>query len=379
MTSEMNGGVEFAGATDIENTIELTAGIAESCVTADRKIVHVDMDAFFASVEQRDNPELKGKPVIVCESLGSRGVVATASYEARKFGIHSAMPLWKARKLCPEGIYLQARIEAYKAVSEKIRSIFLEYTDMVEPVALDEAYLDVTENKKVISCPMEIAREITTRIYEETSLTASAGVSFNMFLAKTASGMNKPNGLTEITREQADSLMESLPIAEFYGVGEVTESKFRTMGVETGGDLKKLSLDDLDRKFGKPGRDLYNLVRGIDKRTVIPNRPRKSLGKEFTFLDDVDNWDNMLEALATLALDVKELLHKENLSGRTVTLKLTYDNFRQITRQKTLEDFTDNEVVIFEATSGLLREKTEAGRRKVRLLGISVSGFMQEV
>jgi len=357
-----------------KNKIEIAAPTVEMSAMPGRRIVHVDMDAFFASVEQRDNPDLKGKPVIVCESLGSRGVVSTASYEARKFGVHSAMPLWKARQLCPDGIFLQARIDAYKAVSGQIKDIFLEYTDLVEPVALDEAYLDVTDNKKGISSTTDLARDIQARIYGETGLTASAGVSFNMFLAKTASDMHKPNGLTEITEDQAGSLMDSLPIGEFYGVGEVTEAKFRNMGVENGAGLKKLSPDDLGRLFGKPGRDLYNLVRGKDERIVTPNRPRKSIGREITLQADTKNIEEILGSLAALSTGVEKLLHEEKLCGRTVTLKLKYYDFTSITRQQALKEFTDDAVTFFNTAAGLLK-KTKAGEWSVRLVGIAVSGF----
>ncbi len=373
-TDSMNGGVEFAGSTKTENKIELAAPTVETFVTTDRKIIVVDMDAYFASVEQRDNPDLKGKPVIVCESLGSRGVVSTASYEARKFGVHSAMPLWKARQLCPEGIFLEVRIDVYKIISSQIKNIYLEYTDLVEPVALDEAYLDVTVNKKGISSAIDLAGEIQSRIFFETKLTASAGVSFNMFLAKLASGMHKPSGLTEITKDQVDSLMDNLPIGEFYGVGEVTESKFRNMGVETGADLKKLSFDDLSRLFGKPGRSFYNLVRGIDERVVDPNKLRKSIGKEITLQADTENVEEILDNLATLSTDVEKLLQVEGLYGRTITLKLKYGNFSSITRQQALKEFTDDAVIFFNTAVGLLK-KTRAGEWPVRLVGIAVSGF----
>ncbi|MCX6985311.1 MAG: DNA polymerase IV [Lentisphaerae bacterium] len=339
-----------------------------------RKIVHIDMDAFYASIEQRDNPRLRGKPVIVGGMPGSRGVVSTASYEARKFGIHSAMPSGTAMNLCPQGIFLPVRMDVYCAESERIRRIFLEYTDLVEPVSVDEAFLDVTHNKKNIPSATWVAKEIQKRIYSETNLTASAGVSFNMFLAKIASGLHKPSGLTVITPDQSDDFICKLPIDDFYGVGKVTAEKFRRIGVENGSDLKKLSLQDLVGAFGKSGVYYYNIVRGIDERMVTPDIPRKSLGREVTLERDTVNMYEILDILKDLSMEVEELLHEEKLSGRIVTLKLKYDDFTSITRQQSLEEVIDSGKIIFKVASGLLK-KTEAGKRKVRLIGIAVSGF----
>ncbi len=339
-----------------------------------RKIIHIDMDAFYASIEIRDNPKLRGKPVIVGGLPGSRGVVCTASYEARKFGVHSAMPSSMAEKLCPHGIFLPVRMDVYAAVSEQIRRIFLEYTDLVEPLSLDEAYLDVTHNKKEIPSATWVAKEIQKRIHSETRLTASAGVSFNMFLAKIASGMHKPAGLTVITPKDADAFIDKLPIGDFWGIGKVTAEKFHSMGIENGADLKKLSLPDLVMAFGKSGIYYYNIVRGIDERMVTPDAPRKSLGREVTLERDIDDIDEIRRILEALSHEVEEMLHAENLSGRTVTLKLKYDDFTQITRQLSLDKCIDSGEIIFASAAGLLK-KTEAGNRKVRLIGVSVSGF----
>ncbi len=339
-----------------------------------RKIVHIDMDAFYASIEIRDNPKLRGKPVIVGGLPGTRGVVSTASYEARKFGVHSAMPTSTAKRLCPRGIFLPVRMDAYCHESERIRNIFLEYTDLVEPLSLDEAYLDVTHNKKEIPSATWVAKEIQKRIYSETKLTASAGVSFNMFLAKIASGMRKPAGLTVITPDQADDFICQLPIEDFYGVGKVTAAKFHGMGVKNGGDLKKLSLPELARAFGKSGIYYFNIVRGLDDRMVTPDQPRKSLGREVTLQLDTDSLDQIMEILEELSRELWEMLNDEKLSGRTVTLKLKYDDFTSITRQHSLEDSIGSWGLILRVASGLLK-KTEAGKRKVRLVGVSVSGF----
>lgn len=341
-----------------------------------RKIIHVDMDAFYASVEQRDKPELRGKPVIVCEMLDNRGVVATASYEARVFGVHSAMPNWKARQLCPQGIYLPVRINDYIAESELINRIFLEYTDLVQPVSLDEAYLDVTENKKNISSARDVAEEIRQRIFSELGLTASAGVSFNMFLAKTASGMKKPNGLTEVTQEQADEFLCKLPIGDFRGVGPVTADKFNKLNVCYGSDLKELSLDKLDKDFGKLGRDLYDLVRGVDNREVNPNIVRQSLGREATLTHDIGYADEIVKTLMELSREVGKCLRQEKLAGRAVTLKVRYSDSRNvITRSKTLDIPTDSPEIILKAAGELLLEKTEVLNKEARKLGVSVSEF----
>jgi DNA polymerase-4 len=332
------------------------------------------MDAFYASIEQRDNPQLRGKPVIVGGMPGSRGVVSTASYEARKFGIHSAMPSGMAMKLCPQGIFLPVRMDVYCAESERIRKIFLEYTDLVEPVSVDEAFLDVTHNKKNIPSATWVAQEIQKRISSEMHLTASAGASFNMFLAKIASGRRKPAGLTVITPDQADEFICKLPIDDFYGVGKVTAERFRRIAVENGNDLKKLSLQELVGSFGKSGIYYYNIVRGIDDRKVTPDLPRKSLGREVTLQRDTVDMHEILDNLQELSMEVEDMLHEEKLSGRTVILKLKYEDFVSITRQQSLNELTESGRIIFKVSSGLLK-KTEAGKRKIRLIGVAVSGF----
>ncbi len=339
-----------------------------------RKIIHVDMDAFYASIEVRDNPRLRGKPVIVGGLPGTRGVVSTASYEARKFGVRSAMPIGQAAKLCPKGIFLPVRMDAYCAESEKIRRIFLEYTDLVEPVSLDEAYLDVTHNIKKIPSATWVAQEIQKRIFGETRLTASAGVSFNMFLAKIASGLHKPAGLAVITPDQADEFLSGLAIEDFHGIGKVTAAKFRGMGVTIGADLKKLSKAELVKEFGKSGIWYYDIVRGIDDRKVTPDQPRKSLGRETTLPHDTDDMVEIAGVLRDLSKELWEMLQEEHLCGHTVTLKLKYADFTSITRQRSLDSAVDSWDLIYREASELMR-KTEAGVRKIRLVGVTVSGF----
>ena len=337
-------------------------------------IIHIDMDAFFAAVEQRDFPEYQGKPLIVGGDPDKRSVVATCSYEARAFGVRSAMPSSKAYKLCPQAIVVKPRFEAYKETSQIIRSIFSQYTDLVEPLSLDEAYLDLTQNSLFAGSATLIARDIKEKILMRTQLTASAGVSYNKFLAKIASDMNKPDGITVITPEQGEAFISGLPIGKFYGVGKATEVKMKSLGIYQGADLKKLSLQQCRDYFGKSAEYYYDICRGIDKRPVVSHRQRKSLGSETTFEKDLDAIGDMVKSLKLLAADVAESLSREDLNGYTVTLKVKYDNFEQITRSKTLS------IAIKEATDLLavveaLLIKTEVNNRKVRLLGISVSNF----
>jgi DNA polymerase-4 len=339
------------------------------------KIIHIDMDAFYASIEQRDTPKIKGKPVIVGGAPDKRGVVAACSYEARKFGIHSAMSSSRARKVCPEAIFIQPRFDVYRAVSTQIREIFLEYTDLVEPLSLDEAFLDVTENKKGVGSATLVAQEIKKKICEKTNLTASAGVSFNKFLSKVASDIDKPNGLTVITPEEADEFIEKLPIRKFFGIGEVTEKKMLDMGIKTGSDLKKIDQSKLVELFGKVGDHYYNIVHGKDNRPVNPNRIRKSIGKETTLNEDIDNIDQVIDILNQLALEVEELLKKHAIKGKTITLKVKYYDFQSITRSITVESPVVRKKDIIECIKGLL-EKTDAGGKKVRLLGITISNFL---
>jgi DNA polymerase-4 len=342
---------------------------------SDRKIIHIDMDAFYASVEQRDRPELKGKPVIVGGDPNSRGVVAACSYEARKFGIHSAMASATAFRLCPQAVFIRPRFDVYRAVSAQIREVFYEYTEFVEPLSLDEAFLDVTRNHKGIGSATLIAREIKKKIYERTGkLTASAGVSFNKFLAKVASDFNKPDGITVITPEVADEFIDRLPIRKFFGVGKVTEEKMHSHGIKTGADLKKFKKEKLLQLFGKSGGYFYNIAHGIDDRPVEPHRIRKSIGKETTLSEDIDDIDQMVEILENISVRLMESLNKREASGRTITLKIKYFDFKSITRSVTIDEPADDTSVIMKHVKTLL-SKTEAGKKKVRLLGVSISNF----
>lgn len=339
-----------------------------------RKIIHIDMDAFFAAVEQRDRPELRGKPVIVGGSPAGRGVVSTASYEARKFGVHSAMPSSQAARLCPQGIFVNARFDAYKEASRKIREIFYEYTDLVEPLSLDEAYLDVTENHKNNPSATLLAKEIKERIFEETGLTASAGVAHNKFLAKIASDYYKPNGLTLIPPHKAASFLEELDIKKFFGVGKATLKKMHALGIKTGADLKQWAEVDLIKAFGKSGRYYYRIVRGIDQREVKPHRVRKSYGKERTFPKDVDDTDWILNFLDELAKSISAGMEKIHTVGKTITLKVRFQNFDTITRSLTLPSHTNRYSEISEVARRLFLEEGIQGK-KIRLLGITLSGL----
>ncbi len=339
-----------------------------------QKIIHIDMDAFFAAVEQRDNPSLRGRPVIVGGDPDRRGVVATCSYEARKFGVHSAMASKTAVRLCPKAVFVRPRFSEYKEASDTIRSIFLDYTDLVEPLSLDEAYLNVTENKKNIPYATMIAKDIRNRIFAETNLTASAGVSYNKFLAKTASDVNKPDGMTVIRPCDAESFLEQLPIGKFYGIGKATEKKMLALGITKGRELKELPLEKLIRHFGKAGAFYYDIVRGIDRREVMPERIRKSVGKETTFNEDISDRDQMCDIISKLSHQVSGYLLKNSIKGRTVTLKVKYDNFECATRSITLENCIDDPAAIQSQALSLLLE-TEAGKRKVRLLGVSLSNL----
>jgi DNA polymerase-4 len=333
------------------------------------------MDAFYASVEQRDRPELKGKPVIVGGDPQSRGVVAACSYEARKFGIHSAMASSTAYRLCPDAVFIRSRFDVYRAVSSQIREIFCEYTDLVEPLSLDEAFLDVTENYKGMPSATLIAREIKRKVYDRTGgLTSSAGVSFNKFLAKVASDINKPDGITVITPDMADEFIDRLPIRKFFGVGKVTEKKMFSFEIKTGADLKKFKKKKLIQLFGKSGNYFYDIAHGLDDRPVEPNRIRKSIGKETTFSEDINDTDQMIEVLADIAAKLENSLIKKDAKGRTITLKMKYFDFQSITRSITIDEPADSASVIMNYVRPLL-SKTEAGEKKVRLLGISISNF----
>lgn len=333
------------------------------------------MDAFFASVEQMDNPELKGKPVAVGGG-SDRGVVAAASYEARKFGVRSAMSGVAARRNCPELIFVKPRFERYKEISHKIRKLFFEYTDLVEPLSLDEAYLDVTENKKGNPSATLIAKEIRQRIFEETGLTASAGISINKFVAKIASDINKPNGQKTIPPEEVLSFLEQLDIRKFYGVGKVTQEKMYKLGIFTGKDLKEKSPEYLTDIFGKSGTHYYNVVRGIHHSEVKPNRILKSLGAERTFSKNISSEIFMLERLDNIADEVEKRLKKSRISGKTVTLKIKYSDFTQQTRSKTLTEFIDEKEMIMKIVKELLYQEKIVN--SVRLLGITLSNLNTE-
>ncbi|MFT7065079.1 MAG: DNA polymerase-4 [Sediminicola sp.] len=340
-----------------------------------RKIIHIDMDAFYASVEQLDDPELKGKPLAVGGGE-KRGVVAAASYEARKFGVRSAMSGYLAKKNCPELIFVKPRFARYKEISQKIRSIFLEYTDLVEPLSLDEAYLDVTVNKKGNPSATLIAQEIRQRIHDELQLPASAGISINKFIAKVASDINKPNGQKTVNPEEVISFLEGLEIRKFYGVGKVTADKMYRLGVFTGLDLKSKSLDFLEEHFGKSGAFYYNVVRGIHHSPVKPNRIPKSVGAERTFDENLSSEIFMLERLENIAKELEKRLKKSNIAGKTITLKIKFSDFSLHTRSKTLPFFIADQSLIMETTKDLLyQEKLE---NSVRLLGISLSNLNTE-
>lgn len=340
-----------------------------------RKIIHIDMDAFYASVEQRDHPELKGKAIAVGGSPEGRGgVVATCSYEARKFGVRSAMPSKKALQLCPQIIFIKPRFDVYKQVSKQIREIFGRYTDMIEPLSLDEAYLDVTEDKQGIGSAIDIATLIKKAIKEEVNLTASAGVSINKFVAKIASDMQKPDGLTFIGPSKVESFIETLAIEKFYGVGKVTAEKMKGLGIHFGADLKKLSEKELVNHFGKAGRFYFQIARGIDERPVEPNQETKSIGAEDTFPEDLVVVDEMNEELEKIATVVHGRLLQHRLKARTITLKIKYSDFKIITRSKSFIEPVDELTLIFETAKELLL-LTDTDDVKIRLLGISVSNF----
>lgn len=337
-----------------------------------RKIIHVDMDAFYASVEQMDNPDLRGKPLAVGGG-GKRGVVAAASYEARKFGVRSAISGVQAQRLCPELIFVGARFDRYREISQQIRKIFYEYTDLVEPLSLDEAYLDVTENKKGNPSASLIAKEIRERIFNEVGLTASAGISINKFIAKVASDYNKPNGQKTVNPEDVLLFLEALDIRKFYGVGKVTAEKMYQLGIFTGIDLKSKTIEYLDTHFGKSGRYYYHVVRGIHSSEVKPNRIRKSLAAERTFSENLSSEIFMLDKLQHIANEVSRRLKKSDVAGKTITLKIKYSDFTLQTRSKTLPYFVSDNNIILETAKDLLYQNRL--QNSVRLLGISLSNL----
>jgi len=340
-----------------------------------RKIIHVDMDAFYASVEQMDNPELRGKPIAVGGSE-NRGVVSAASYEARKFGVRSALSGVQARRYCPELIFVKPRFERYREISNKIRNIFHDYTDLVEPLSLDEAYLDVTTNKKGNPSATLLAREIRQRILEETGLTASAGISINKFVAKIASDFNKPNGQKTVGPDDVVPFLEALPIRKFYGVGKVTTEKMYQLGIFTGADLKGKSLEFLEQHFGKSGAYYYHAVRGIHNSEVKPSRVAKSVAAEHTFNENLYSEIFMKEKLEGIADQLMRRLSRYEVAGKTVTLKIKYSDFTLQTRSKTLPYFISDKSLILETAIELLYQ--ERLKDSVRLLGISLSNLNTE-
>jgi len=337
-----------------------------------RKIIHVDMDAFYASVAELDNPELRGKAIAV-GGEGRRGVISAASYEARKFGVKSAMSGALAKQKCPHLIFVKTDFKRYNEISLKVRDIFYEYTDLVEPLSLDEAYLDVTENKKGNPSANTIAREIRQRIFDETGLIASAGVSINKFIAKVASDINKPNGQKTVHPEEVLQFLEELPINKFYGVGKVTASKMYNLGIFVGSDLKKKTLEELIKLFGKSGGHYYNIVRGIHKSPVKPNRIRKSVAAERTFLENISSEIFMIEELEKIAEELEKRMIKLDTKGKTITLKIKYSDFKQQTRSSTKKDFMQNLKEFFPVVKELLFQ--DKLLNSVRLLGLSFSNL----
>ena len=335
------------------------------------------MDAFYASVEQRDFPEFRGKPLAVGGSPDGRGVVATASYEARKYGVKSAMSSRLAIKLCPELLFTKPRFEVYKSVSQHIRSIFHRYTDIIEPLSLDEAFLDVTEDKQQIGSAIEIAKLIKKEIFEELNLTASAGISVNKFVAKIASDYQKPNGLTFIGPSKVIPFMESLPIEKFFGVGKVTAEKMKLKGIFFGKDLKRFTEHELIQYFGKSGKFFHGIVRGIDDRAIKPNRITKSISVEDTFETDLFEEQILKNEIKILVGKLMPRLEKSNKKGRTVTLKIKFADFSQITRSKSSLDYINTEQELLQHAIELF-DKIELEDRKIRLLGITMSNFFEE-
>ena len=334
------------------------------------------MDAFYASVEQMDNPELRGKPIAV-GGAENRGVVAAASYEARKFGVRSAISGVLAKKNCPQLIFVKPRFDRYKEISKKIHKIFREYTDLVEPLSLDEAYLDVTKNKKGNPSATLLAQEIRMRIFDEVGLTASAGISVNKFVAKVASDYNKPNGQKTVNPDEVIDFLEKLPIQKFYGVGKVTAEKMFQLGIFTGLDLKNRPLEFLEKHFGKSGTFYYDVVRGIHNSEVKSHRIAKSVAAEHTFDSNLSSEIFMLEKLEKIASELERRLKKHQISGKTITLKIKYSDFTQQTRSKTLPYFVADKSLILEAVRELLYQ--DKMKDSVRLLGISLSNLNTEI
>jgi DNA polymerase IV len=342
-----------------------------------RKIIHIDMDAFFAAVEQRDHPEYRGKPLIIGGDPRGRGVVSTCSYEARKFGIHSAMPTATAYKLCPHGIFTNCNFDRIKEASLQVHEIFHNYTDIVEPLSLDEAYLDVTENTINEISATRLANRIREDIFHKTQLTASAGVSYNKFLAKVASDINKPNGIAIIPPEKAHDFIMELPIRKFWGVGKVTEKRMIQLGINKGRDLYRYKDYELVELFGKAGPFFYDIVRGVDNRPVESYRERKSVGRETTFREDIIDMEALMYSLKSLAAQVEKDLKKNSKKALTLTLKVKYFDFNSITRSITVPTYVSKSQDILFYVKTLI-PKTQMGEKPVRLLGISTSNFYGE-
>jgi DNA polymerase-4 len=350
----------------------MDAGSDEAAETQPRKIIHIDMDAFYASVEQRDNPELRGKPVAV-GGTRERGVVAAASYEARKFGVRSAMPSVTARRRCADLIFVKPRFDVYSAISREIRAIFADYTPLIEPLSLDEAYLDVSG----ASSATEIAKEIRARIKGEIGLTASAGVSYNKFIAKLASDQNKPDGLCVIPPAKGAAFVESLPVSRFHGVGPKTAQRMAAFGIHTGADLRDQSLQFLEAHFGKFASYLHGAARGIDDRPVRPDRIRKSVGAERTFFEDIEDSEELAQALENVLDALMERVERSGSAGRTVTLKVKYADFRQITRAKSHVVLVSDRAAIGAAGHALLSALCPV-EKGIRLLGLTLSALAED-
>ena len=341
--------------------------------TPERKIIHVDMDAFFASVEQRDDPKLRDRPVAVGYPA-ARGVVAAASYEARAFGVRSALPSTTALKRCPDLVFVPPRFPVYKAVSQQIHAIFADYTDLIQPLSLDEAYLDVTENRRGLATAWITAKEIRARILEDTGLTASAGISYNKFLAKLASDQRKPNGQFAVTPEMGAAWVETLPVSRFHGVGPVTAAKMERLGIVTGGDLRDQSFAFLQEHFGSSAAWYYSIARGIDERPVNPNRERKSSGSETTFDRDLTDDAEIEAGVLRQADDVWKWCEHEQSFGRTVTVKIKFADFQIITRSKTHVGIVDTHRLLRDLSSALVRSVLPV-EKGIRLVGVTVSNF----
>lgn len=349
-----------------------------SQMTQQRKIIHIDMDAFFAAVEQRDNPQYRNKPLIVGGKPASRGVVCTCSYEARRYGVHSAMPSSHAYRLCPQAIFVTPRFSAYQEASNSIRKIFAQYTSIIEPLSLDEAYLDVSDTRLCKGSATLIAREIKAKIKQQTDLTASAGISYNKFLAKIASDMDKPDGLYLITPEQGEEFAANLPVHQFHGIGQATYKKMQALGIETGRDLQSYSLLSLRQYFGKAGEHYYHICRGIDLRPVNNHRVSQSIGVEVTFPEDIFEGGEVMTQLQLLLKQALSKLVEKNLNARTLTVKIKYHNFVQITRSRTISSslLSASDETLLLLLASLLKH-TDVGHRKIRLLGVSLSSLEQ--